>query len=98
MKDPLSDGWTLEGGAAVMASGGVLAIDEIGQAREEDKSALHEVMEQGTVSVSKAGIVATLRADCSVLAAGNPKEGILIDSNRYLNRLEFRRLCGPDLI
>lgn len=75
VKDPLSSGWTLEGGAAVMASGGVLAIDEIGQAREEEKSALHEVMEQGRISISKAGIVATLRADCSVLAAGNPKDG-----------------------
>lgn len=81
VKDSLSDGWTLEGGAAVMASGGVLAIDEIGQAKDEDKSALHEVMEQGTVSVSKAGIVATLRADCSVLAAGNPKDG-------YFDRFE----------
>jgi len=75
VQDPLNKGWTLEGGAAVMASGGVLAIDEIGQAREEDKSALHQVMEQGRVSVSKAGIIATLRADCSVLAAGNPKDG-----------------------
>jgi replicative DNA helicase Mcm len=75
VKDPYKDGWTLEGGAAVMASGGVLAIDEIGQATEEDKSALHEVMEQQTVSISKAGIVATLRATCSILAGGNPKQG-----------------------
>jgi len=65
----------LEGGAAVMASGGILAVDEIGQIREEDKSALHEVMEQGTVSIAKAGIVSTLRADCGLLAASNPKTG-----------------------
>jgi Predicted ATPase involved in replication control, Cdc46/Mcm family len=67
--------WTLEGGAAVMASGGLLAVDEIGQADPDDISALHEVMEQGTVSLSKAGNVATIRADCAVLAAGNPETG-----------------------
>lgn len=75
VKDDLSEGFTLEGGAAVVASGGILGIDEIGQARKEDKSALHEVMEQGTVTISKAGILATLKAECSVLAAGNPREG-----------------------
>lgn len=75
VKDELSDGWTLEGGAAVMASGGILGIDEIGQADDKDKSALHEVMEQGTATISKAGILATLKAECSVLAAGNPIKG-----------------------
>jgi replicative DNA helicase Mcm len=73
--------WTLEGGAAVMASGGILAVDEIGQAKTEDISALHEVMEQGTVSLSKAGTVATILADCAVLAAGNPETG-------YFNMME----------
>jgi replicative DNA helicase Mcm len=67
--------WTLEGGAAVMASGGILAIDEIGQAKQEDLSALHELMEQQTISISKAGIVSTIRAECAVLAAGNPETG-----------------------
>lgn len=75
VNDELGEGWTLEGGAAVMAAGGLLSIDEIGQAEERELSALHEIMEQGTLSVSKAGIVATLKADCSVLAAGNPKKG-----------------------
>ncbi|WP_292386913.1 minichromosome maintenance protein MCM [Methanosarcina sp. UBA5] len=65
--------WTLEGGAAVMASRGLLAVDEIGQAKTEDVSALHEVVEQGTVSLSKAGTVATILADCAILAAGNPE-------------------------
>lgn len=76
VKDPLNDGaWVLEGGAAVMASGGLLAIDEIGQARDEDKSALHEVMESGTISIAKAGNVATLSAECAILMAGNPVDG-----------------------
>lgn len=76
VKDPMNEGsWILEGGAAVMASGGTLAVDEIGQARDEDKSALHEVMEQGTVSVAKAGNVTMLKADCGMLIAGNPDTG-----------------------
>lgn len=76
VKDPLNEGaWVLEGGAAVMASGGLLAIDEIGQARDEDKSALHEVMENGTISVAKAGNVTTLNAECAILMAGNPING-----------------------
>jgi len=76
VKDPLNDGsWILEGGAAVMASGGILAIDEIGQAKEEDKSALHEVMENGTISVAKAGNVTTLKAECGIIMAGNPING-----------------------
>jgi replicative DNA helicase Mcm len=83
VKDPFNDGWTLEGGAAVMASGGILAVDEIGQIREEDKSALHEVMEQGTVSIAKAGIVARLQADCGLLAAGNPKTGYFDRNNPF---------------
>ena len=66
-----------------MASGGILAVDEIGQIREEDKSALHEVMEQGTVSVAKAGIVAMLQADCGILAAGNPKTGYFDRNNPF---------------
>jgi len=83
VKDPMNEGsWMLEGGAAVMASGGTLAVDEIGQARDEDKSALHEVMEQGTVSIAKAGNVITLNAECGLLIAGNPETGYF---DRYVN-------------
>lgn len=89
VKDDLNDGWVIHGGAAVMASGGTLCIDEIGQAKAEDKSALHEVMEQGTVSVSKAGIIATLRADCSVLASGNPKNGYFDRYNPLPEQVEI---------
>lgn len=88
VKDPLNDGaWVLEGGAAVMASGGILAIDEIGQAREEDKSALHEVMENGTLSVAKAGNVTTLKAECAILMAGNPLDGYFDRSGDFAKQM-----------
>jgi replicative DNA helicase Mcm len=87
VKDQLSDGWTLEGGAAVMASGGILCIDEIGQAKDEDKSALHEVMEQQTISISKAGIIATLKTECGVFAAGNPKTGYFDRNESYAEQV-----------
>lgn len=82
--DPLDEGkWILEGGAAVMASGGLLAVDEIGQTAEKDKSALHEVLEQQTVSIAKAAKVMTLRAAVACLAAGNPIDGYF-DKNEPL--------------
>jgi len=76
VKDDLGDGrWTLEAGALVMADMGIAAIDEMDKMRSEDKSALHEAMEQQTISVAKAGIIATLRSRCALLGAANPKYG-----------------------
>lgn len=90
VKDPMNEGsWMLEGGAAVMASGGTLAVDEIGQARDEDKSALHEVMEQGTVSVAKAGSVTTLKADCGLLIAGNPDTGFFDKNISFADQINI---------
>jgi replicative DNA helicase Mcm len=89
VKDPLNDGWTLEGGAAVMASGGILAVDEIGQIREEDKSALHEVMEQGTVSIAKAGIVSKLQADCGFWSEGFRKT---LEDGPIRKSIQFQRI------
>lgn len=88
VKDPLNEGtWVLEGGAAVRASGGLLAIDEIGQARDEDKSALHEVMESGTISVAKAGNVATLKAECAMILAGNPSAGYFDRNENFAEQI-----------
>ncbi|WP_440952542.1 minichromosome maintenance protein MCM [Methanococcoides sp. FTZ1] len=76
VKDDLGDGrWTLEAGALVMADMGLASVDEMDKMSKEDKSALHEAMEQQTISVAKAGILATLKSRCALLGAANPKYG-----------------------
>lgn len=68
-------GWTLKAGAIVLASGGLLSLDEFDKMENTDKAAIHEALESQTVSVAKAGIVARFKSETAVLAAANPKYG-----------------------
>ncbi|MFB6241671.1 MAG: minichromosome maintenance protein MCM [Candidatus Nanosalina sp.] len=75
VKEESTGEFSLEAGAVVLAHKGMAAIDEIDKMAAEDRSSLHEAMEQQQISVSKANIQATLNAETSILAAGNPKLG-----------------------
>lgn len=81
--------WTLEAGTLVLADKGIAAIDELDKMSPEDRSALHEGLEQQEITVSKAGINATLKSRCALLGAANPKYGRFDEYETVADQIEL---------
>lgn len=90
VKDEFGEGaWTLKAGALVLASGGIAMVDELDKMPADERVALHEAMEQSTVSVAKAGIITRFKTDTSILAAANPKFSRFENYEPLVNQIDL---------
>ncbi len=81
--------WTFEAGALPLADGGMICIDEMDKMNPEDRSSMHEGMEQQEITLSKAGMNVTLFTRCPVLAAANPIHGRFDTSDSFLDQINL---------
>jgi replicative DNA helicase Mcm len=89
VKDELLGGWSLEGGALVLAHKGTCCIDELDKMTSDDRAAMHEALEGQSITISKANVQATLRCETTVLAAANPKFGRFDPYDTIANQIDL---------
>ncbi len=90
IRDEFADGrWTLEAGALVLADKGIACIDELDKMSDQDRSSMHEALEQQRISIAKAGITATLQSRCALLGAANPKFGRFVEYQPIAEQIDL---------